>query len=130
MIKTYLATKNAAEIFILGDTAQIKAIYKSLIRAHKKGKSGFYPKYDIPARFVNHKSVYGIQIGEAVMASEPTTFKVGGKVYTYTEVIDFIPTVQVLNSDTCASMLLHDQLKELSVGEIWWSAQTEPPANF
>lgn len=130
MIKTYLATANAAEIFIIGDTAQIKAIYKSLIRAYKKGKSNFYPKFDIPARFVNHKSVYGIQLGEAVMDSKPATFKVGKNLVAYTEVIDFIPTMQVLNSDTCASKLLHDELEELSVGEIWWSAQTEPPAEF
>ena len=125
MLKTYLSTANAAEIFIIGDTAQIKAIYKSLIRAHKRGRSTYTPKYTVPARFSDKKSVYGIQIGEAVMDSKPTTFKMGKKIYTYIEVMDVLPTVQVLNSDTCLYLLLEKQIQELPIPEILWG-QGEP----
>lgn len=125
MIKTYLATANAAEIFIIGDTAQIKAIYKSLIRAHKKGRTVYAPKYQIPPWFTDLKTIYGIQIGEAVMASEPTVFKIGGKVHIYTEVMDVLPTMQVLNSDTCLRLLLEKRIQELPIPEILWG-QGEP----
>lgn len=125
MLKTYLATANAAEIFIIGDTAQVKAIYKSLIRAHKKERSVYAPKYGIPARFSDKKSVYGIQIGEAVVDSKLTTFKMGKKIYAYVEVMDVLPTVQVLNSDTCLHLLLEKQIQELPIPEILWG-QGEP----
>lgn len=125
MLKTYLATSNGAEIFIIGDTAQIKAIYKSLIRAHKKGRSVYAPKYTVPARFSDKKSVYGIQIGEAVMDSKPTTFKIGGKLHAYVEVMDILPTVQVLNSDTCLRLLIEKRIQELPITEILWG-QGEP----
>ncbi len=62
MIKKY-EIKNENNIYFVGETNEIKAMFKSIRRAYDKGNTELFPYFRI-AKFSDSKSCYAIEIDE------------------------------------------------------------------
>ena len=84
-----------ANVYYVGETTEVKALYKSICRAGQRGSTGIFPLYEDFPIFSEGRSVYGLCV-------------------TYDN------TFVIINSDTILSLILKGDVSEQETGRSKW----------